>query len=324
MSGPGGYSDVEPHPVGRRRRGRRALRERHVRRDRPRRRQPSVVHRGADRLHRDRPRARRRHRPVPSLLRRAVRRAADRQAAVGAAGAGRELGTAIRDATTAYADNCIHKKDFDATIDLALGGLSLLNVFTPANATASSALPVMVWVHGGGYQGGGSHEARLNGTGCRFGLRPHRRDGQLPPQHLRLPRERRAPAQGPEEWDGQLRHPGPARGVGVGPAEHRGIRRRSDARAPRRRERRRRERAQPPRATRVVALLLARRDRVGRLHPGARLARLRRVQLLGRSVRRTAALRQLLEPGVPGGAARRRGFQHRGKTSSDVQARAEL
>ena len=71
---------------------------------------------------------------------------------------------AIRDAT-AYADNCIHKKDFDATIGTSRSEDCLyLNVFTPANATATSSLPVMVWVHGGGYQGGGSHEARLNGT----------------------------------------------------------------------------------------------------------------------------------------------------------------
>ena len=71
---------------------------------------------------------------------------------------------ATRDAT-AYADNCIHKKDFDATIGTSRSEDCLyLNVFTPANASASSSLPVMVWVHGGGYQGGGSHEARLNGT----------------------------------------------------------------------------------------------------------------------------------------------------------------
>ena len=80
----------------------------------------------------------------------------------------------------------------------------------------------------------------------------------------------------------------------------------SGPRAPRRRERRR-ERAQSPRASRFVALLLARRDRVGRLHFGARLARLRRVQLLG------GLYDELLHYAncsslAPGGAARFRVF----------------
>ena len=38
-----------------------------------------------------------------------------------------------------------------------------LNVWTPA-ATASAKLPVMVWIHGGGYQAGASHEPRHDGT----------------------------------------------------------------------------------------------------------------------------------------------------------------
>ena len=39
-----------------------------------------------------------------------------------------------------------------------------LNVFTPPSAHASSSLPVLLYIHGGGYQGGGSNESRLNGS----------------------------------------------------------------------------------------------------------------------------------------------------------------
>jgi para-nitrobenzyl esterase len=38
-----------------------------------------------------------------------------------------------------------------------------LNVYAPAGATASSELPVMFWIHGGGFAGGGSSEPRHNG-----------------------------------------------------------------------------------------------------------------------------------------------------------------
>lgn len=38
-----------------------------------------------------------------------------------------------------------------------------LNVYTPANSTAKSKLPVMFWIHGGGYAGGSSSEPRHNG-----------------------------------------------------------------------------------------------------------------------------------------------------------------
>jgi para-nitrobenzyl esterase len=38
-----------------------------------------------------------------------------------------------------------------------------LNVYTPATATATSKLPVMFWIHGGGYAGGASSEPRHNG-----------------------------------------------------------------------------------------------------------------------------------------------------------------
>lgn len=38
-----------------------------------------------------------------------------------------------------------------------------LNVYAPASATAKSKLPVMFWIHGGGYQGGSGSEPRHNG-----------------------------------------------------------------------------------------------------------------------------------------------------------------
>ena len=38
-----------------------------------------------------------------------------------------------------------------------------LNVYVPADATDKSKLPVMFWIHGGGYSGGGSDEPRHNG-----------------------------------------------------------------------------------------------------------------------------------------------------------------
>lgn len=38
-----------------------------------------------------------------------------------------------------------------------------LNVYTPADAKAKSKLPVMFWIHGGGYAGGASSEPRHNG-----------------------------------------------------------------------------------------------------------------------------------------------------------------
>ncbi len=38
-----------------------------------------------------------------------------------------------------------------------------LNVYTPADAKKDSKLPVMFWIHGGGYSGGSSSEPRHNG-----------------------------------------------------------------------------------------------------------------------------------------------------------------
>merc|ERR1740121_1551962 len=38
-----------------------------------------------------------------------------------------------------------------------------LNVYAPLK-NASKPAPVMLWIYGGGYQGGGGNETRLNGT----------------------------------------------------------------------------------------------------------------------------------------------------------------
>jgi len=38
-----------------------------------------------------------------------------------------------------------------------------LNVYAPADATDKSKLPVMFWIHGGGFAGGASSEPRHNG-----------------------------------------------------------------------------------------------------------------------------------------------------------------
>lgn len=39
-----------------------------------------------------------------------------------------------------------------------------VNIWTPANVKPGAKLPVMVWIHGGGYTGGGSSEPRHNGS----------------------------------------------------------------------------------------------------------------------------------------------------------------
>ena len=71
----------------------------------------------------------------------------------------------VRDATS-YRHNCMQSNNFNpAQPRSTLSEDCLyLNVFTPPNVTASSALPVLFWVHGGSYTGGGANESRLNGT----------------------------------------------------------------------------------------------------------------------------------------------------------------
>lgn len=70
---------------------------------------------------------------------------------------------------TDYRPSCLQTRAFSP----ALGPLSedclYLNVFSPAAAltpsgSATPLLPVVVWLHGGGYTHGGGNESRLNGT----------------------------------------------------------------------------------------------------------------------------------------------------------------
>jgi para-nitrobenzyl esterase len=70
-----------------------------------------------------------------------------------------------RDATK-YGAHCAQGRVFDDMI-FEDGGPSedclFLNVYTPADAKDKSKLPVMFWIHGGGYSGGASSEPRHNG-----------------------------------------------------------------------------------------------------------------------------------------------------------------
>jgi para-nitrobenzyl esterase len=70
-----------------------------------------------------------------------------------------------RDATQ-FGAHCAQGRVFDDMI-FQDGGPSedclFLNVYTPADAKEKSKLPVMFWIHGGGYAGGASSEPRHNG-----------------------------------------------------------------------------------------------------------------------------------------------------------------
>ncbi|MGB7547063.1 MAG: carboxylesterase family protein [Terracidiphilus sp.] len=70
-----------------------------------------------------------------------------------------------RDATK-FGAHCAQGHVFDDMIFQDSGPSEdclFLNVYTPAGATAKSKLPVMFWIHGGGYSGGASSEPRHNG-----------------------------------------------------------------------------------------------------------------------------------------------------------------
>src|SRR5664280_2932219 len=70
-----------------------------------------------------------------------------------------------RDATQ-YGAHCAQGRVFEDMIFQDAGPSEdclFLNVYTPADATDKSKLPVMFWIHGGGYSGGGSSEPRHNG-----------------------------------------------------------------------------------------------------------------------------------------------------------------
>jgi para-nitrobenzyl esterase len=70
-----------------------------------------------------------------------------------------------RDATH-YGARCVQRAVFADMIFQDAGPSEdclFLNVFTPADAKGKSKLPVMFWIHGGGYAGGSASEPRHNG-----------------------------------------------------------------------------------------------------------------------------------------------------------------
>ncbi len=70
-----------------------------------------------------------------------------------------------RDATK-FGAHCAQVHVFDDMIfqdDANSEDCLFLNVYTPSSAKANSKLPVMFWIHGGGYAGGSASEPRHNG-----------------------------------------------------------------------------------------------------------------------------------------------------------------
>lgn len=70
-----------------------------------------------------------------------------------------------RDASK-FAPHCAQNHVFDDMVFQDNGPSEdclYLNVYAPATADAKSKLPVMFWIHGGGFSGGGSNEPRHNG-----------------------------------------------------------------------------------------------------------------------------------------------------------------
>jgi len=71
----------------------------------------------------------------------------------------------VRDATK-YGARCMQGNVFPDMVfqDSGMNEDCLyLNVFTPAGAKGKTKLPVMFWIHGGGYSGGSASEPRHNG-----------------------------------------------------------------------------------------------------------------------------------------------------------------
>ncbi|HUV68424.1 MAG TPA: carboxylesterase family protein [Terracidiphilus sp.] len=71
----------------------------------------------------------------------------------------------VRDATK-FGAHCAQGRVFDDMIFQDAGPSEdclYLNVYAPASAKGNSKLPVMFWIHGGGYSGGSASEPRHNG-----------------------------------------------------------------------------------------------------------------------------------------------------------------
>jgi para-nitrobenzyl esterase len=71
----------------------------------------------------------------------------------------------VRDATN-YGARCMQGHPFEDMVFQDAGeneDCLYLNVFTPAGAKTKSKLPVMFWIHGGGYRGGSGSEPRHDG-----------------------------------------------------------------------------------------------------------------------------------------------------------------
>jgi para-nitrobenzyl esterase len=71
----------------------------------------------------------------------------------------------VRDATQ-YGTHCFQGRSFPDMVFLDSGpseNCLFLNVYAPAGVKDKSKLPVMFWIHGGGYAGGASSEPRHNG-----------------------------------------------------------------------------------------------------------------------------------------------------------------
>ena len=71
----------------------------------------------------------------------------------------------VRDATK-YGARCMQGQVFDDMVFQDAGPSEdclYLNVFSPAGAKARTRLPIMFWIHGGGYKGGSASEPRHDG-----------------------------------------------------------------------------------------------------------------------------------------------------------------